>query len=811
MNDLIRFTDDLNNKWTTNYKTATAVNFVERLNADLPAYEVLFNNETEYALYIDVDLKVESEYFNDELCNIVKTKCLSYIETNLKPFHDKPIIAIGSSHSPNYKNNQGKISFHFHVSNVFATLKTQQLFVKELNKVITSYSDNIWDYIDNNINKELFDTSVYKSSQTFRCVNTSKAGENRPIKLEQGTIHQTIIQRQKTKDDVSITFIEPEPEKTSNPINNSNDKNIELLNIIKLKTKQRTDRNLWMSICSFIINNKLGSEVWLQFCTANNLNLDAEKLHLYDNLKPSNIEIFYLQKLAKESDKDEYLKWYKKWNTQTEVKLNEKLEKLLASPTDYDFALYFKENYGDKFKCVDVLKKRFYQFKPNHLWEKDDSATSVRLILSTLFAKEFEDYYNYLKPFSEKDELIEAKLEKITNIIYSLKKNTIKDHILKEICDLLKDADFEDTLNKEMYIVPFKPNCLINIKTNEISERTVNTCFSYECDANFIPRPFDLNTYNNYLKVDKYFNDLFCGNQQTKKAVVSIFKTALQGKPTRYIYIFSGSGSNGKSLLFKLIKKIFSNFVDTISKLVIVKQKGNYTNVLNTEMEKLQHCRIAFTSEFNDDDELNTKSVKEISGGDPIDLRGMRETNKTIVPMPSLFAVTNPLPIIKFSHDDTDKAIINRLVNVPFNATFENNSSFENEMMELIDVIFDYIMQEGVFFDNITPLLSEEMIFAKNSYINENKNDELKTYIDSVLIDCENNAEDKPIILDDFRSCFYDYIKNKNLRYPVITSSKFTRNCKSFGLEIKESNHKNRIYKKKWISSEENDDDTAIL
>jgi phage/plasmid-associated DNA primase len=224
-------------------------------------------------------------------------------------------------------------------------------------------------------------------------------------------------------------------------------------------------------------------------------------------------------------------------------------------------------------------------------------------------------------------------------------------------------------------------------------------------------------------------------------------------------------------------------------------------------MEKLQHIRVGFVSELNDDDELNVKTIKEITGGDSIDLRGMRETNKTIIPTASLIDITNQKPKITFSNDENDKAIINRLVNIPFKACFENNSAFENEMMELKDEIFNYIMTEGVLFDDINPLLSDEMIYERDSYINENKMDELKSYIDGNLVNCENNKEDKPLVLDDFRSRFYEHIKNKTLKYPTLTSSKFTRTCKSFGLEIKESNGKTRIYSKKWLEEEEEEEE----
>jgi len=466
-----------------------------------------------------------------------------------------------------------------------------------------------------------------------------------------------------------------------------------------------------------------------------------------------------------------------------------------------------KNQFGNQFKCVDG---KFYQFTPSNLWEIDESATCIRNLLSTNIVQQLEAYHLALIPHKD-DEEIKKKIKVIDSFIKDLKRTNFKDHVVREFSDLVKDNTFIDKLNRQEFIIPIQPNHLFDLRTNEITERDTSCNFSLECNALFLQRPFDKQIAENYEFVDKYFNDLFCNNMQTKKAVLSIFKTIFKGKPTRYLYIFSGSGSNGKSLLLQLIKSIFGKFIDTISKSVVIKQKGNYTNILNTEMEKLQHIRVGFVSELDDNDELNIKSIKEISGGDDIDLRGMRETNKTIKPMSSLLVITNQKPKIPFSNDENDKAIIKRLVNVPFKATFENNSDFENKMKSLTNEVFTYIMTEGELFNNIQPLLSEEMIFEKNEYINENKMDELKSYIDSHLVDCENTKEDKPILLDDFRSSFYDYIKTRNLKYPNLTSTKFTKTCKSFGLAIKESNSKTRIYQKKWIEELDEDEENTTF
>ena len=65
--------------------------------------------------------------------------------------------------------------------------------------------------------------------------------------------------------------------------------------------------------------------------------------------------------------------------------------------------------------------------------------------------------------------------------------------------------------------------------------------------------------------------------------------------------------------------------MDTNSKLVILKQKGNFTSAINTELQKLVKCRLAYVSELSNEDELNVTRIEEITGGDPIDYRDYRK------------------------------------------------------------------------------------------------------------------------------------------------------------------------------------------
>ena len=172
-----------------------------------------------------------------------------------------------------------------------------------------------------------------------------------------------------------------ETDSENSEISENVDKLQELVNMIKIKQKDR----VWLKICSHMKYNKMAENDWKYFCERNKLNWDTEKENLwskYDDKVGNNTD--YLEELAKQSNPKEYEKWHQKWNKPPEhdVILNEDIEKVLETSTEYDIAVYFNKLCGKSFKCVDINKKgTYYQFTENKLWELDEGGTPIREIL----------------------------------------------------------------------------------------------------------------------------------------------------------------------------------------------------------------------------------------------------------------------------------------------------------------------------------------------------------------------------------------------------------------------------------------------
>jgi hypothetical protein len=483
-------------------------------------------------------------------------------------------------------------------------------------------------------------------------------------------------------------------------------------------------------------------------------------------------------KLEKERKNDILIKTLQE-EKQNDNEIDKMINNVIQSATDNSFAKLFHFIYGNEFKCVDVKNKLFYNFNKNKLWEEDNSGSNIRLILSNEMKQLFQDKINKLdtKIQSCNDEdlikLLEKERKVVNEVMLKLEKRNEKNNISAEIYDLIKDIEFEKQLNKVECLMPLNNGMVLDMNTLERRERTIEDKFSFCCNAEYIEDDDEW--------VDKYFKSLFCDNLDTLQCFLDCIKTTFSGNLLRYLFICSGSGSNGKSLLFKCIGQIFNGFMDIISEKVIIQSKTQSN--LNTEIEKLDKIRLGFLSELSEGDKLNEKMIKSISGGDPINLRTICKTDKTIYPTSTLWIAVNDEPEFK-----TEKAMINRIVNFPFNNSFPVDLNFEKELLGKKNEVFSYIMKHGRINNVVNP--SAEMIEKKRQYIaDQESNDLLKSYIDDYIelnvpeITGKGMKEKWCIKRDKFIESYKTWCKINDYKIKEITPTKFTSDLlKKYGI-----------------------------
>ena len=141
--------------------------------------------------------------------------------------------------------------------------------------------------------------------------------------------------------------------------------------------------------------------------------------------------------------------------------------------------------------------------------------------------------------------------------------------------------------------------------------------------------------------------------------------TAISGHPLEHLFVNHGTGSNGKTKFFEAIKHVLGDYAVTPSKglFVVTKHEDH-----KTELASLFGARMIVLPETAQAGRLNEDSVKNLTGGDAITCRRMREDEWTFQPTHTAFMHTNYKPRIT----GTDLGIWRRIRLIPWTTTIDD-------------------------------------------------------------------------------------------------------------------------------------------
>ncbi len=835
---MIRYADRMN--YTTKngreYLKSSKEGFVELINKSKSVFEVTEREDGLMKLYFDIDVKLnEGEKYEKEKSKKIEEEGERIIYEALKTVCEiEPKICVAISHGNNYKDSKtknmiSKYSVRYFVSNIKDKKNNIKNFVKDLNAYIKQSKEEI--------HFKGYDETIYGKNRLMRCVNSTKPGENRPLLLKKGKIEDSIITDFFDDDTIELKYNErrmyiKNNEDETTTLKECDIKNLEDISIptknlyndtksliseitehveedpeyvLKNGTKEEKITYIFDSLFKYNVFETYNNWLYLCFCIYNEFDANLEGYELLEKLskkltnfdesgcyKKYHDEIRKMGKNEKGIKIGTLVKMYREYYPKKKLidtyKINKLMEEIINCNLDYDIAKLFVEEYGKNYVCLDTKHNIYYNFTEENIWELSlnaDGGSKIKNILSTKIFEEFDKIKNdYLKMASnsseEEKEEFKNKAKSLKKVFAKLKDNSAKNKVLKEINDQLINTSFEKDMNKKEYMLPIKNNKMFNIKTLEMRERVITDKFNYICNADYIQM-----TEEEDNDIKNYFLSLFCGNEKTMQCLIDIIKTVLVGKVTRYLYILTGSGRNGKSILFDILKYIFQGAMDVISEKVITNNNGGRDSGTTTEFEKMDKTRLGYVTELREEDRLNEKNIKKISGGDLIDLRPLFKSNITIKPICNLFVLTNEMP--NFS---IEQAIIDRMIIIPFKNRFEVDANFREKMFNKSDQIFTYIMKYGRIMDTFE--CSEEMNEIKMNYINNNiNNDYLKEYIETYYEKVSKDDKTNKVFRDNFKTEYYEWCKMNDFKVKDMTYQKLSREMRNkFDCEIYESHNK---------------------
>lgn len=351
--------------------------------------------------------------------------------------------------------------------------------------------------------------------------------------------------------------------------------------------------------------------------------------------------------------------------------------------------IFYNEYAKENIITTDEKGNGYRWLVKKRVWKQSESVFLENICMRELeksINKYTELILEEMKENGESEETIEKKKNMYKKVLdYVLSRKNTK-NIFKSLLSSTHNDEFEGLKNQTAHLLPIKGGKVIDLKTKEVRERTREDLFTFELDVDYC-RGCD------YSKVIDFFSGLSCGNKDLLRYFQLFLGYCLTGEvDERSLFVFFGTGLNGKSTLTNIMKKILGPFFTSCSESVLLNQERR--SGATPELVCLQSARLAVLAETDKEEKLNAKRVKNLTGGDIIYARDLyQKTGINFKPKAKYVMMTNHRP----SFDISDQAMIDRVKQIPFLARFDRNPDYEKDLLDNhLDSLFSWIV-DGAF------------------------------------------------------------------------------------------------------------------
>lgn len=371
--------------------------------------------------------------------------------------------------------------------------------------------------------------------------------------------------------------------------------------------------------------------------------------------------------------------------------------------TDWGNALRLVNHYGHRIRfCVD---QNVWYIWNKHQWKMDtrNNAKIVKLAKRTV-----------KKIYAECAE-VEDKGERLERAKWA-KKSEEK----KRITDMIFLAQTEDEIEieaKQFDANPFLLNCkngMIDLKTGELHPHAPDAFMTKYVPIEYDPQASCPKWEDAVLKYMGFEQDEMKAVRLHDFLQRAVGYSLTADKSEQCLFFLYGDGKNGKSTFINTISKLLGDYFQHVRiESLLAKQNDTIPNDIAT----LPGARMVVSSEIPENRRMNETLVKDLTGGDAITARFLRQEFFTFYPVFKLWIFGNDKPIVSPSD-----AMFRRIKMIPFNVQIpeaERDPHFEQQLEEELPGILRWAV-EGCYNwlqEGLNP--PQEIIDATNAYRDE--------------------------------------------------------------------------------------------
>jgi P4 family phage/plasmid primase-like protien len=359
--------------------------------------------------------------------------------------------------------------------------------------------------------------------------------------------------------------------------------------------------------------------------------------------------------------------WVRKENFEEYEKIKQQtidyfLDKYFETGTEYDAAMVLKQMYKDKFVCVSYDKKGiWFQFR-NHRWISDKGLSlrskiseELYILLQSKMEQNTKELYEY-QDDDDRKSFLQKKLKVIGELSIKLKRTNDKNNIMREAAEIFYDGEFIRSMDTNKYLMCFN-NGVVDFINKNFREGYPEDYISKTTKINYTP--FDENNVDMVRisdEINGFMTKLF-PIQDLNKYMWDHFASCLIGANKNQTFnVYHGSGSNGKSIIADLMSVTLGEYKGTVPITLVTDVRGKIGGT-SDEVLKLKGVRYAVMQEPTKGVKLNEGIMKELTGGDPIQARGLYSESEIFEPQFNLVVCTNNLFDVESNDDGTWRRI----------------------------------------------------------------------------------------------------------------------------------------------------------
>ena len=357
--------------------------------------------------------------------------------------------------------------------------------------------------------------------------------------------------------------------------------------------------------------------------------------------------------------------------------------------THTHIARLMKRMYGNNYcAALDSKKVDWYEFTGTY-WKKLPQGIDLRNKMTTEVAEIIIEarrtIRERLQHANAGEEFINSRMKKMLKIEQSLYTSGFKDSVMRDCIGLFYEENFAQKLNSNQYLIGFN-NGVIDLHAiqNKGGKNEHTVLFRKAEPSDFVSfmagryetkncDPIDYIEYDPndeeqaliHLEIDDFMAKVF-PRPELRAYMWRKLASCLEGANKEQTYeTWIGVGGNAKSKLVDLMSMVLGDYASSLQSTAMTRKRPD-AGAANPDIMAIRNKRFIYMAEPDDREPLNTSRMKQFTGEDDVEARGLFEEQTKFKITGKIFMLCNAFPAI----NTMDRGTWRRVRAVPFESKF---------------------------------------------------------------------------------------------------------------------------------------------